>query len=112
MADPMRPWKSSVPRECPRLASASCKCGDVSKIDQEPQDDVEEQVETLGSGSVEQGDERPIRFDDCVERANAEKHGDEHDEAEKDIAHVRPPNRLRHDNRRVLDLLCQMNDTV
>ncbi|KAI6750890.1 hypothetical protein HG530_014340 [Fusarium avenaceum] len=50
------------------------------------EDDVEEQIETLRAGSVEEGDEWPVCFDDGVERTDAEKHGDEHYEAEEDVA--------------------------
>ena len=63
-------------------------------------------------GVVEEEEVRRRGGEGAVERAHAEEHCDEHDDAEQHVAEIGPPHAARHDEGGVFDFFADVHDAV
>ena len=112
MSDPAAEGEALVAGEGPDLAAAGRERGDVAGVDEEEEDDVEDEQHGGRARVVEEEEVGGRGGEGAVERAPAEEHCDEHDDAEQHVAEIGPPHAARHDEGGVFNFFADVHDAV
>ena len=109
---PSRERESLIARKSENLASCRRKASDVAAEDEEEQYDRENHREGSGAAVQEELEVRNLGVDCVVERADAEEHGDEYNNAHADVEEEGPPHHARDDEGSILDFFADVDDGV
>ena len=112
LAEPPRERKSLVARKGPHLTCAGGQRGDVTGVDQDQKNHVQEQRKRPRASVVEQHSVRNISFQNSIERADAEQHRNHHAEGSENVSDIGPNHASRDGDRGVFHLFTDVHHTV